>query len=624
VLVLLSFVSSLRVQLEESERAATRQAKLCSARLHYLQGVDELAQQSKAGPVDFEYMDTSDNESSSSAAAAGAPASSSSPPPPPRKAVRSMRNNANSDMDIDATAEGAAAAASASAVASAAPAASAVPPSSGGKSATAADADPALNFTVTPQMRLDRMFAEHLLRNSPSKFCTRFAAHWQRASTMVFMSAHFDCGIAVLCICVADCPLTAARVIASHPALSLLVDADIFASARRIESSLRDSNECARALAWCGENRSRLAKIGSPFEFDLRLQEFLTLVKQGATIKAIEYARKHLAPAAITTVAAPAKGTAASNGNGGAGGGGGSEDIAASGSQERNNLSQGDEKGEDGTAATAAAAEPTMVADPARVRVLQEAMNLLVFYNFEQEEQENQAASSSSSSPSSSSLSLGADAKAAPSPASPWHKYRVYWSPSRFAHLVREFRDTHLAIYGLPRRSALEYVLNIGLSTIKTSSCTCAEDDDGAQEEGRSREDAAVEDEQDVNMATTTASSSTAPGGGAASSSAASSTSSAALPPVRPPPSSCPACTFPLSRLASSLTVAARTQSRLVCRLSGAVMDDRNPPLVLPNGYVYSKKALTDMAALDPQGRVTCPRTKQTFALAQARIAYVL
>jgi hypothetical protein len=358
------------------------------------------------------------------------------------------------------------------------------------------------------------------------------------------------------------------------------------------------------------------------------LQEFLTLVKQGATIKAIEYARKHLAPAAITTVAAPAKGTTASNGNGGAGGGGGgSEDIAASGSQERNNLSQGDEKGEEGTAATATAAEPTMVADPARVRVLQEAMNLLVFYNFEQEEQENQAASASSSaspSSSSSSLSLGADAKAAPSPASPWHKYRVYWSPSRFQHLVREFRDTHLAIYGLPRRSALEYVLNIGLSTIKTSSCTCAEDEeqDGAQEEGRSREDVAAEDEQDVHMTTTTASS--AAGGGGAPSSAASSTSPAALPPVRPPPSSCPACTFPLSRLASSLTVAARTQSRLVCRLSGAVMDDRNPPLVLPNGYVYSKKALTDMAALDPQGRVTCPRTKQTFALAQARIAYVL
>jgi hypothetical protein len=174
LLVLLSFVSSLRVQLEESERAATRQAKLCSARLHYLQGVDELVQQSKAGPVDFEHMDTSDNEeSSSSGAAAGAPAlSSSPPPPPPRKAVRSVRNNANNDMDIDATAEGAAAAASASAVASSSSssAAAVVPASSGGKSATAAEADPALNFTVTPQLRLDRMFAEHLLRNSQSPF----------------------------------------------------------------------------------------------------------------------------------------------------------------------------------------------------------------------------------------------------------------------------------------------------------------------------------------------------------------------------------------------------------------------------------------------------------------------
>jgi macrophage erythroblast attacher len=52
-------------------------------------------------------------------------------------------------------------------------------------------------------------------------------------------------------------------------------------------------------------------------------------------------------------------------------------------------------------------------------------------------------------------------------------------------------------------------------------------------------------------------------------------------------------------------------------------MDDRNPPLALPNGYVYSKNALTAQAKLNAD-IVTCPQTKQHFLLTQAKPAYVL
>jgi macrophage erythroblast attacher len=37
-------------------------------------------------------------------------------------------------------------------------------------------------------------------------------------------------------------------------------------------------------------------------------------------------------------------------------------------------------------------------------------------------------------------------------------------------------------------------------------------------------------------------------------------------------------------------------------------MDTENPPQVLPNGYVYSTKALKEMAEKNG-GKITCPRT---------------
>ncbi len=418
---------------------------------------------------------------------------------------------------------------------------------------------------------------------------------------------------ACCCCCCSDRPLTAAKVIASHPALPLLLDQDVFASARRIESSLLDQHDCTRALAWCGENRSRLNKIASPFEFDLRLQEFLTLVKQGEQIKAIEYARKFLAPAAITTApaaAAPAATKPAAEGG--------------SGSQRNQSSSQGADESKDSSSS-----DPPvqMVADPARVRVLQEAMNLLVFYGFEEEEDATAAAVAEAKAAAGSSNGASLTAASSSSSSSrAWHKYRIYWSPLRFHELVASFRRTHLAIYGLPPKSTLEYVLNIGLGSIKTNACACNHGEHQHEKHGtangtrRDGEAAEEEDEEDAAMDMDDAA---ARSSGAAAAASSSSSHAAASPSATAVPSACPACTFPLSCLARSLPVAARSQSRLVCRLSGAVMDERNPPLVLPNGFVYSRAALQNMAK-DNEGQVTCPRTKQTFALNQAKIAYVL
>ena len=57
--------------------------------------------------------------------------------------------------------------------------------------------------------------------------------------------------------------------------------------------------------------------------------------------------------------------------------------------------------------------------------------------------------------------------------------------------------------------------------------------------------------------------------------------------------SECPVCSHPLNTLGSSLPFAHCAQSRLVCPISGHVMNENNPPMVLPNGYVYGENVST-------------------------------
>lgn len=46
-------------------------------------------------------------------------------------------------------------------------------------------------------------------------------------------------------------------------------------------------------------------------------------------------------------------------------------------------------------------------------------------------------------------------------------------------------------------------------------------------------------------------------------------------------------CSKSLNKLAQPLPMAHCANSRLVCKISGDVMNENNPPMMLPNGYVY-------------------------------------
>ncbi|GMP22829.1 hypothetical protein CsSME_00000667 [Camellia sinensis var. sinensis] len=74
-----------------------------------------------------------------------------------------------------------------------------------------------------------------------------------------------------------------------------LVDIDVFNEAKKVIDALQNK-EVAPALAWCADNKSRLKKSKSKFEFQLRLQDFIELVRAENNLRAITYARKYLAP----------------------------------------------------------------------------------------------------------------------------------------------------------------------------------------------------------------------------------------------------------------------------------------------------------------------------------------
>ncbi|KAF2638867.1 hypothetical protein P280DRAFT_470884 [Massarina eburnea CBS 473.64] len=72
---------------------------------------------------------------------------------------------------------------------------------------------------------------------------------------------------------------------AAHLAMSTgiekLVDVDAFVACHKIEQSLREERSTTSALSWCKENAKELKKQGSELEFELRLQQYIELVRQG-------------------------------------------------------------------------------------------------------------------------------------------------------------------------------------------------------------------------------------------------------------------------------------------------------------------------------------------------------
>ncbi|KAJ2220622.1 GID complex subunit containing RING finger motif [Coemansia sp. RSA 485] len=259
---------------------------------------------------------------------------------------------------------------------------------------------------------------------------------------------------------------TAQRLVESG-SLEHFADTSLFAQVMSIESELKDAHSCQGALSWCAENRGALRKIQCSLEFELRLQEYVEMIRAKNTPAAILYAKKHLSPWSDT-----------------------------------------------------------------QMPRIQRAMTLLAF-----------------------------------SPSTSCPPYKAMFDEARWTGLANEFRMVIFQLYNLPAQPLLHLLLQTGLSALKTFACLS-------------------EDPAEHNR-------------------------------------NCPVCqTETLGKLAQDLPLSHHDNSNLVCRITGEKMDEDNPPMRLPNGYVYSLSSLTEMSAtLD--GKVKCPRSGKTFKLSEATKLFI-
>ncbi|KAI3758032.1 hypothetical protein L6452_05579 [Arctium lappa] len=241
-----------------------------------------------------------------------------------------------------------------------------------------------------------------------------------------------------------------------------LVDIEIFYEAKKVIDALQNK-EVAPALAWCAENKSRLKKAKSKFEFQLRLQEFIELVRSDNNVRAVMYARKYLAPWAATYM-----------------------------------------------------------------KELQKVFATLAFTS-----------------------NTGCEI------------YKVLFEPKQWDYLMDQFKQEFCRLYGMTMEPLLNIYLQAGLSALKTPFCY---EDDCTKEDPLSQES--------------------------------------------------------FRKLAMPLPFSKQHHSKLVCYITKDLMDTENPPLVLPNGYVYSTKALEEMAT-NNNGKITCPRTGLVYNYTEVTKAYI-
>lgn len=87
----------------------------------------------------------------------------------------------------------------------------------------------------------------------------------------------------------------------------------------------------------------------------------------------------------------------------------------------------------------------------------------------------------------------------------------------------------------------------------------------------------------------------------------------------------CPCCSELGSQLCTGVPFAYHPHSRVVCRVTHKVMDEHNPPRVLPNGHVYSQEGIEHLLKLNERsGMIKCVETQELFAVSEIKPVYIL
>ncbi|XP_065317599.1 E3 ubiquitin-protein transferase MAEA-like isoform X2 [Gordionus sp. m RMFG-2023] len=387
--------------------------------------------------------------------------------------------------------------------------------------------------------------------------------------------------------------------LAEYSNIQHLTNIDLFMMAKEIEKSLINQ-QTGSCLLWCYDNKSKLRKIRSNLEFELRIQEFIQLFQKGLYLEAIKYSRKYFSSGVDETNYHQVK------------------KIMGLLVYSPKDVSE---------------AYQEYLSDDRWVDLVHSFRDA-IFKMYQLDKQSIfcitlQAGLASLKTPQCNTNKYDSYCKDKENPAtsSATSKRRKKVTSSAATapvSLSSAFISSLLPAVATPASLAPSIVSTLSLSTPIISSAytsTLSSDD-------------STPITPLTNISTSAIISST-------SFTSAPSLSSALIPAVSTPSTQitsnassassssyvadprCPVCNSKMALLCRDLPFAHSTQSRLICRIGREPLDDTNPPLMLPNGQIYGKKALQQMAA-NNENKITCPQTRESFAFSQVEKVYIM
>jgi len=72
-----------------------------------------------------------------------------------------------------------------------------------------------------------------------------------------------------------------------------MTNIEVFLAAKEVEESLK-AGDVSKCLSWCHDNKSKLRKMKSTLEFNVRIQEYIECIRAGNKLEAVKHARKFL------------------------------------------------------------------------------------------------------------------------------------------------------------------------------------------------------------------------------------------------------------------------------------------------------------------------------------------
>lgn len=143
-----------------------------------------------------------------------------------------------------------------------------------------------------------------------------------------------------------------------------------------------------------------------------------------------------------------------------------------------------------------------------------------------------------------------------------FQEYQQLLSEERWVYLAELFRSEMKKVYGFTTESLIEIYLRCGFICLKSPLC---------EKEGKAK--------------------------------------------------NCPTCNSELQKLSKCVPYACHSQTSIICRILGTPIDEFNPPVVLPNGQLYSEQGAKKIME---DGKVKCPVTGSVYSANQITRVFIV